>query len=104
MGEIVINVDARTGASAVGGMEEAGQVAAARALLGAAETLHCAAPPREALVALPPSLPRPGPGILRVNAVYHGSLVEGRGIVSTLRLQGCSIRCPGFIYSVPALR
>lgn len=97
MSEIVINVDARTGASAVGGLEEAGQVTTARAVLGVAEVLHCAAPPREALVALPPALPRPGPGVLRINGVYHRSLVEGHGIVSTLRLQGCSIRCQGCI-------
>jgi anaerobic ribonucleoside-triphosphate reductase activating protein len=97
MGEIVINIDARTGASAAGGLEEAGQVDVARALLGVPQVLHCAAPPREVLVALPPALPHPGHGVLRVNALYHGSLVEGRGIVSTLRLQGCSIRCPGCI-------
>lgn len=95
MGEIVINVDPRTGLSAIGGLEEAGQLDAARAMLGVPDVLHCAAPAREVLVALPLSLPRPGPGVLRVSALYHGSLVEGRGVVSTLRLQGCGIRCSG---------
>jgi len=97
MGDIVFNIDASTGTAAVGGLEEADQVGTARDALGPDRALYCARPGIETLVRLPVGVDRPGPGILRVNAVYHGSLVEGYGVVSSVRLQGCSIRCAGCI-------
>jgi len=97
MREIVFNVDASTGAAAVAGLDEAGQSDAARVALGAGHALYCARPAAETLVPLPPGLGAAGRGILRVNALYHGSLVEGYGVVSSVRLQGCSIRCDACI-------
>ena len=97
MGDIVFNIDVSTGAAAVGGLEEADQAGTARDARGPGRALYCARPGIEMLVRLPVGADRPDPGILRVNAVYHGSLVEGYGVVSSVRLQGCSIRCTACI-------
>jgi len=37
---------------------------------------------------------------VRIAGYYHNSLIEGPGRRSTVKFQGCPIRCRGFIYSL----
>lgn len=35
-----------------------------------------------------------------LHRIYHNSVVDGPGRRSVIQVAGCSIRCPGFIYSL----
>jgi len=66
-------------------------------LLPPAQNLNCARPLNS--VPLSSGADPRGP-FLRVARLYHGSVVDGPGRRSVVQLQGCPIRCQGFIYSL----
>ncbi len=72
---------------------------------GGAHAVNCARSRPEQEVPLPRavSVP-PDTPVLRVARIYHGSVVDGPGRRSVVAVQGCPLRCPGFIYSAAPLR
>lgn len=98
-GEVGIALDATTGALLV--EETASLPGELREtldhLVGPAQAIACAAP--VAVRTLAPASPREsaaGPCV-RLAGYWHDSLIEGPGRRSTAKLQGCPIRCRGFI-------
>jgi anaerobic ribonucleoside-triphosphate reductase activating protein len=59
--------------------------------LGTADAIACARP---ISYTIPDARSSRGPG-MRISALYHGSVIEGPGRRSVLRVQGCPIRCKG---------
>ena len=95
MPELVWIIDPISGDLVVEGLEAQAARALVCDLLPTPKQLNCAQP----LVTVP--LPRKrveGRPALRVEAVYHGSVVEGPGRRSVLQVRGCPLRCRGFIY------
>jgi hypothetical protein len=69
-------------------------------LLGPPEEITCAAP---AVVVRPPNaalVHATGVLSVRLAGYWHNSFIEGPGRRSVAKFQGCTIRCPGFIYSI----
>jgi hypothetical protein len=96
--ELTWLLDPATGALVVEGLTVEEASALAGDLLPAAREIHCARP----LAVSPlPAATDTGGLKLRVARLYHGSVVDGPGRRSVVQLQGCPIRCPGFIYSSP---
>jgi anaerobic ribonucleoside-triphosphate reductase activating protein len=95
--ELTWLLDRATGALVAEGLEAEDALALAGDLLPTPRPLGCARP--AASPPLPGSSGAPGPA-LRVARLYHGSLVDGPGRRSVVQLQGCPLRCPGFIYSL----
>ena len=92
MSELLWVVDASTGDLVLEGLETQQVEGLAGDLLGEPRAVNCAQP--IATSALPTRPTGPGP-VLRVHAIYHGSLVEGPGRRSVLQVQGCPLRCQG---------
>jgi hypothetical protein len=69
-------------------------------LLGQPREIACAAPAS----VLPAATTRVASAVdvpsVRLAGYWHNSLIEGPGRRSVARLQGCPIRCPGFIYGL----
>ena len=97
MSELSWLVDPATGMLVVEGLTAEEASALAGDLLPPAREINCGRP--LASPSLPPAIPGSGP-VLRVARVYHGSVVDGPGRRSVVQVQGCPIRCPGFIYSL----
>ena len=92
MGEQVWIVDPATGDLVVEGLEVEESLALAGDLLPNPTDLNCARPLRLAPLPAPTSKNTP---TLRVRGIWHGSVVEGPGRRSVVKLQGCPIRCIG---------
>jgi len=88
-------LDPSTGQLVAEGLTVEEASALAGDLLPAAREIHCARP--LAASSLPVASDPCGP-TLRVARLYHGSVVDGPGRRSVVQLQGCPLRCPGFIY------
>ena len=90
MREQVWIVDPATGDLVVEGLDGEESLALAGDLLPNPMELNCARPVRVAPlpVAATSALP-----MLRIAAIWHGSLVEGPGRRSVVQVQGCPIRC-----------
>lgn len=98
MPELVWIIDPTTGELVVEGLEQEAALALAGDLLPRPRELNCARP----LMAAPLPAPEMGTGpVLRVAALWHGSVVEGPGRRSVLQVQGCPLRCSATCY-VPA--
>lgn len=96
MPELVWIIDPISGDLVVEGLEAQAALALASDLLPCPKQLNCAQP--VATVPLPRHGTEHGP-LVRVEAVYHWSVVEGPGRRSVLQVRGCPLRCRGFIYS-----
>ena len=88
-------IDGATGALTVEGLSESDFASMASDLLPAPSPVNCARP-----VNAPPTVGARAPAaqgepILRVNRIYHGSVVEGPGRRSVVQLAGCNLRCRG---------
>ena len=92
-------VDPATGDLVVEGLEAEESLALAGDLLPKPMDLNCARPLRVASLPVGASHARP---MLRIAAIWHGSLVEGPGRRPVVQVQGCPIRCGEFIYSTDA--
>ena len=99
MAELHLVLDRARGQVLLEGPEHlpAALLADVEALLGPPREIACAAPP----ALLPPPAAAPdgdaGGAMLRVAGYYHDSLIEGPGRRSTVKLQGCPIRCAGCV-------
>jgi anaerobic ribonucleoside-triphosphate reductase activating protein len=90
--ELVWIIDPASGDLVVEGLDAQEALALASDLLPSPKQLNCAQP----LATVP--LPRQGTGqgpLVRVEALYHGSAVEGPGRRSVLQVRGCPLRCRG---------
>lgn len=96
-------LDPSSGDLIVEGLDHEGARAIAGDLLPAPRELICARPLVVAKLPPPAAANRCGLN-LRVAAIYHGSVIEGPGRRSVVQLQGCELRCPGFISSYYRLR
>jgi hypothetical protein len=98
MPELIWIIDPATGDLVVEGLGREDALALAGDLLPSPRLLNCAQP--LATVPLPTNreADRHGP-VLRVAALWHGSVVEGPGRRSVLQVQGCPLRCSPLIYS-----
>ena len=92
MPELVWIIDPASGDLVVEGLEAQEALALASDLLPRPKQLNCAQP--LATVPLPRQGAEHGP-LLRVEALYHGSVVEGPGRRSVLQVRGCPLRCRG---------
>lgn len=97
--ELLILVDTTTGDLLVEGPDRLPRHLsdALEGLLGPSQTIACAAPADV-------RFPEPGSGTeladsscVRVAAFWHGSLIEGPGTRTVVKLQGCPVRCVGCI-------
>ncbi len=88
-------IDEATGELTVEGLSERELASIASDLLSAPVHVNCARP----VNAPPPITTRTAAAhdepILRINRVYHGSVVEGPGRRSVAQLQGCVKKCAG---------
>jgi anaerobic ribonucleoside-triphosphate reductase activating protein len=92
LSELLWIIDPATGDLVVEGLEAEEATSLAGEFLDQPKALNCARPSATPVL---PSLPvRPGP-VLRVHAIYHGSVVEGPGRRSVLQVRGCPLRCKG---------
>ena len=99
VGELTIAVDAATGALLVEGPDRLppGVRDALERFAGPARAIACAAP-SELLTLAPASRDEAAGGAcVRIAGYWHGSLIEGPGRRSTVKLQGCPLRCHGCI-------
>ena len=96
MRELVGIIDPVTGDLTIEGLSMEEAEAAAADFLAKPRELNCAQP--LATTALPTSGDPQSP-VLRVAALWHGSVVEGPGRRSVLQVQGCPLRCSRLIYS-----
>jgi len=88
--ELVWIVDPVTGDLVSEGLGAEEALALAGDLLPQPRELNCARP----LATMPLPTPTTGTGpVLRVAALWHGSVVEGPGRRSVLQVQGCPLRC-----------
>jgi anaerobic ribonucleoside-triphosphate reductase activating protein len=88
--ELVWIIDPVTGDLTLEGLSMEEAEAAAADLLSRPRVLNCAQP--IATTALPTSSDPSSP-VLRVAALWHGSVVEGPGRRSVVQVQGCPLRC-----------
>lgn len=100
MSEVAWLIDRITGDLLVEGLDVEEASVLTRDLLSVPYELACAYP----LTMLVPPVAADeeilnGPCV-RIAGYYHNSLVEGPGRRSTVKFQGCPIRCRGFIYSL----
>ena len=107
-GGLTCIVDPTTGALTVEGLDRAGWAALAGDLTGPPHEVNCARPAagndgplfsRDGGLGGAPGAASESERTLRVARIYHGSVVDGPGRRSVVQVQGCPIRCPGFIYS-----
>jgi hypothetical protein len=76
--------------------------------LGSRVNLNCAKPPEHSTRNLPilqsqcasPDRADAEEHSIWLYRLYHNSVVDGPGRRSVVQVAGCSIRCPGFIYSL----
>lgn len=97
--ELLILVDATTGTLLVEGPDSVPRDIgdALEGLLGPSRTIACAAP---ADVRLPESASAnelASASCVRIAGFWHGSLIEGPGRRTVVKLQGCPVRCVGCI-------
>ena len=101
-GEVALTVDGATGTLLVEGPDRLphGLREVLERLVGPARAIACAAPPE--VHRLTPASPEEvvRDPCVRVAGYWHGSLIEGPGRRSVAKLQGCPLRCRGFIYSL----
>lgn len=90
MPELVWIIDPVTGDLVVEGLEVEESLAFAGDLLPTPAELNCARPLAVAPIAMARIGDRP---VLRVAAIWHGSVVEGPGRRSVVQFQGCPLRC-----------
>jgi 4Fe-4S single cluster domain/Radical SAM superfamily len=90
--ELIWIIDPASGDLVVEGLEAHEALALASDLLPRPKQLNCAQP--LATVSLPRQRAQGGP-LLRVEALYHRSVVEGPGRRSVLQVRGCPLRCRG---------
>lgn len=70
--------------------------------LGTSQNVNCAKPRQREFAELPRMVdPTSVDGqTIWLYRIYHNSVVDGPGRRSVIQVAGCSIRCPGFIYSL----
>lgn len=73
-----------------------------RSDLGDSQNVNCAKPLQARVSKLPETTYSTSDGSQSIwlYRIYHNSVVDGPGRRSVIQVAGCSIRCPGFIYSL----
>lgn len=98
-GELIVTLDVTTGTLLVEGPDHLSRELrdALESLAGPARTIACAAPIE--VETLTPASPEEltGRDCVRIAGYWHGSLIEGPGRRTTVKLQGCPIRCRGCV-------
>lgn len=92
MSEQIWILDPVSGTLTVQGLDDGEAPALAGDLLPAARSLTCARPLHSTPLPVPPEGRGP---TLRLAGIEHGSVVNGPGRRSIVRLQGCNLRCKG---------
>jgi len=99
MSELTIIIDPLTGAVLVEGPERVspGILDRLRDEFGPGREIACAAPSVMRSVAAASAEEIEGGTCVRIAGYYHNSLIEGPGRRTTVKFQGCAIRCRGCI-------
>src|SRR5205823_5432261 len=100
--ELIVTVDTVTGALLVEGPDHLSRELrnALERLVGPARTIACAAPIEVQTLAPASPTEVTDSDCVRIAGYWHGSLIEGPGRRTIVKLQGCPIRCRGFISSL----
>ncbi|MFN8632917.1 MAG: 4Fe-4S single cluster domain-containing protein [Chloroflexota bacterium] len=97
--ELLILVDATTGDLLVEGPDRLPRhlTDALEGLLGPSQTIACAAPADVRLPEPASASELVSTDCVRIAGLWHGSLIEGPGRRTVVKLQGCPVRCVGCI-------
>ena len=97
--DLLILVDTRTGALLVEGPDRLPHEIrdVLRGLLGPSRTISCAAPAEVRLPEPASASELADSACVRIAGLWHGSLIEGPGRRTVVKLQGCPVRCVGCI-------
>ena len=100
--ELLILVDTTTGDLLVEGPDRLSRDIgdALESLLGPSRTIACAAPADVRLPEPASADVLTSSDCVRIAGFWHGSLIEGPGRRTVVKLQGCPVRCVGFISSL----